>query len=236
MNKHTVSVKGTGRSLVRAVVAGVAVLLVGALPAMAAPAAQHAQASETKLQVMTVPELLAAAQHAYVHGHLMAPASENAIEYYEATLQRDPDNRVAKDALRESFPYAAAQVEQAIAQSNFDEANREIGLLSKADPTNYTLTILRAKLDAQQQPGGRPHVLTLKASVSSWVKITSASGQAIDSRILHPGESRTYQSSQPLRVTLGNADGVKVISDGRAVVVKADPHAKVAHLELFAAL
>jgi protein TonB len=42
-------------------------------------------------------------------------------------------------------------VEKAISQNNFAEANREIDVLSKADPTNYTLTLLRSKLDAQQK-------------------------------------------------------------------------------------
>lgn len=244
MNKHTVSAGRTGRRLVSAMVAGLALILVGVSPAMAAPSGtiaaptmpQQAQASNTKLQAMTVAELLAAAQNAYVHGHLVAPASNNAIAYYEATLLKDSNNRVAKDALRESFPYAAAQVEQTIAQNNFDEANREIGLLAEADPANYTLTLLRAKLDTQQKLPGRQHVLTLQASDNSWVEITNAGGHVIDSRTLRPGESRTYRSAHPLRVTLGNVDGVKVTSDGKVVAIKADPHAKVVHLELFAAL
>ena len=222
---------------------GLALILVGILPALAAspssaraPMPQQAQVSQTKLQAMTVTELLAAARNAYTHGQLVAPASDNAVEYYEATLQKDPHNRVASDALRESFPYAAAQVEQAIAQGNFDEANRELGLLVKADPANYTLTILRAKLGAQQKLPGRRHVLTLQATSNSWVEITNAAGRVIDSRVLHPGQSQTYRSSRLLRVTLGNAGGVKVTSDGKAIVVKTDPNAKVAHLELFAAL
>lgn len=224
-------------------VAGLALIVAGVLPAMAAvprsttaPTPQQAQASKTKLQAMTVADLLAAAQNAYIHGCLAAPAFNNAIEYYEATLQKDSNNRVAKDALRESFPYAAAQVEHTIAENNFEEANREIELLVKADPTNYTLTILRAKLDAQRKLPGRQHVLTLQASDDSWVEIASTGGHIIDSRILHPGESRTYRSSRPIRITLGNANGVKVTSDGKIVVDKAAPNAKVAHLELFAAL
>jgi len=243
MNKHIVSTGRKDRRLVSAMLAGLALILAGVLPAMAAtsgpiaaPIPQQARASKTKLQAMTVAELLAAAQNAYIHGRLVAPASDNAIEYYEATLRKDSNNRVAKDALRESFPYAATQVEHAIAQDNFDEANREIALLAEVDPGNYTLTILRNKLDARQKLPGRQHVLILQAASSSWVEIANAGGNVIDSRILHPGETRTYRSARPLRVTLGNADGVKVSSDGKIVIVKTDPHAKVAHLKLFAAL
>ena len=58
---------------------------------------------------------------------------------------------MASDALRETFPFAANQAEQAINSRDFGEAQREIDLLAKADPTNFTLTILRSKLDAQRK-------------------------------------------------------------------------------------
>ncbi|HET9818468.1 MAG TPA: DUF4115 domain-containing protein [Rhodanobacteraceae bacterium] len=243
MDKHDITARRTGRRLTSATVAGLALILVGVVPALASspdsiavPTSQLAHADSTKLQQMTVPELLGAARDAYSHGRLVARPFDNAIEYYLAALRKDPTNRVAIDALRESFPYAAAQVERTIAEGNFDEADREIGLLAEADPGNYTLTILRGKLEAQQKRPGGEHVLTLHASDESWVEVTNANGRVIDSRLLHPGESRSYRSSRPLRITLGNADGVKVTSDGKAVVVKTDPHAKVAHLELFASL
>ncbi len=243
MNNQTFSAGRTGRRLVGFMATGLALLLVGALPAMAAasnamaaPATAQTQADKTKLQAMTVAQLLAAARDAYSHGRVVAPASDNAVEYYLAVLGKDPGNRVATDALRESFPYAAAKVEKTIAQDSFDEANREIGLLARAAPDNYTLTILRTKLDAQQKLPGRQHVLTLQASGKSWIRVTTARGRVIDSRILHPGDSRTYRSVHPLRITLGNAEGVKVTSDGKTVRVKARPNARVAHLELFAAL
>lgn len=98
---------------------------------------------------MSVGDLLSAAREAYAQHRLVAPAGDNAMEYYEAVLARDPDNQVAKDALREAFPFGVPEVEKAISQNNFGEAGREIDLLSKADPTNYTLTLLRSKLDAQ---------------------------------------------------------------------------------------
>lgn len=123
-------------------------------PAKASSAAQAQQAvvaAQAKLQSMSVPDLLAAARDAYTQHRLVAPAGDNAMEYYEAVLAKDPDNQVAKDALRETFPFGVPDVEKAIAQNDFDEASREIDLLSKADPTNYTLTLLRSKLDAQKK-------------------------------------------------------------------------------------
>lgn len=124
-------------------------------PAAAASAAQAQQAAadaaKAKLSAMGVSDLLAAAREAYAQHRLVSPAGDNAMEYYEAVLARDPNNQVAKDALRETFPFSVPEVEKAIAQNNFDEADRQIDVLSRADPTNYTLTLLRSKLDAQKK-------------------------------------------------------------------------------------
>ncbi|HKZ10644.1 MAG TPA: energy transducer TonB [Rhodanobacteraceae bacterium] len=124
-------------------------------PAVAASAAQAQQAAadaaKAKLSTMSVSDLLTAAREAYAQHRLVSPAGDNAMEYYEAVLAKDPNNQVAKDALRETFPFSVPEVEKAIAQNNFDEAGRQIDVLSKADPTNYTLTLLRSKLDAQKK-------------------------------------------------------------------------------------
>jgi protein TonB len=129
--------------------------LPSASPSAAASAAEaEAQAAakvKAKLDSMSVPDLLTAARNAYAQHRLVAPAGDNAMEYYEAVLAKDPKNQVAKDALRETFPFGVPDVEKAISSNNFAEANRQIGILAKADPTNYTLTLLRSKLDAQQK-------------------------------------------------------------------------------------
>lgn len=107
--------------------------------------------AEMRLQSMNVSELLSGAQTALKGDRLVAPAGDNAIEYYLKVLEKQPGNRVAQDALRETFPFAAQVADQAISQKNFPEAQREIDLLAKADPTDYTLTILRSKLDTQRK-------------------------------------------------------------------------------------
>ena len=127
--------------------------LPAATPSSASSAAQAQAAAQAKAKLsgMSVADLLSAARDAYAQHRLVAPAGDNAMEYYEAVLAKDPENQVAKDALRETFPFGVPDVEKAISQNNFAEANREIDVLSKADPTNYTLTLLRSKLDAQQK-------------------------------------------------------------------------------------
>jgi periplasmic protein TonB len=100
---------------------------------------------------MSLNDLLANARKAMNEQRVIAPAGNNAFEFYLDVLQKQPGNQTAADALRETFPYAANNVEQVINQRDFNEAQREIDLLAKVDPTNYTLTILRSKLDAQRK-------------------------------------------------------------------------------------
>ena len=127
----------------------------GKAPAAAKPAATASAASAMKpadrLQTMSVDQLMNAAQKALKEDRLVAPAGDNAFDYYLEVLKKSPNNRAAQDALRETFPYGAQTVDQTINQKNFAEAQREINLLASADPTNYTLTILRSKLDAARK-------------------------------------------------------------------------------------
>ena len=100
---------------------------------------------------MDVDQLLAEARTAMNEQRYLAPAGNNAFEFYLRVLVKDPGNKVASDALRETFPFAANSAEQSINSRDFNEAQRQIDLLAKADPTNFTLTILRSKLDAQRK-------------------------------------------------------------------------------------
>jgi protein TonB len=95
-------------------------------------------------------ELLQHARDAIAAQRLLAPAGNNALELYLAVLKREPGNRVAQDALREIFPFAAHAAEQTIDSGDDAEAQRQIELLTRADPQNYTLTLLQAKLQAQR--------------------------------------------------------------------------------------
>ncbi|MEW9625017.1 energy transducer TonB [Rhodanobacter geophilus] len=121
---------------------GVPAVSAGKTPAAAAPA---------NVQAMDVNQLLAEASKALKDQRLLAPVGNNAFEFYLRVLAKQPDNPVATSALRETFPYAASDAEQAVNSRDFNEAQREIDLLAKADPANYTLTILRSKLDAQRK-------------------------------------------------------------------------------------
>lgn len=110
-----------------------------------------APAPPANVAAMSLNQLLSEARKAVNEQRLLAPSGNNAFEFYLKVLEKDPGNQVASDALRETFPVGASVAEQAINQRDFNEAQRQIDLLAKADPANYTLTILRSKLDAQRK-------------------------------------------------------------------------------------
>src|SRR5690348_5102465 len=185
---------------------GAAATAPAAKPATASTAAQQAQAqaeqaAQAKLGAMSVDQLLAAARTAMNQQKLVAPKGDNAFEYYETALQKDPKNQVAQDALRESFPFGANAVESAIGQNNFDEAQREIGLLAKADPSNYTLTILRSKLDAAKKQQQREADQKAKAAADLAAKqAAAAKAAAAAAKAPPPVQQPVAQQPQPAPV------------------------------------
>ncbi|MGN6118778.1 MAG: energy transducer TonB [Rhodanobacter sp.] len=123
----------------------------GGHPSTPVTAVTRATPPPVNVAGMDINQLVDEARSAMGQQRYLAPAGNNAFEFYLRVLEKDPGNKVASDALRETFPFAANQAEQAINSRDFGEAQREIDLLSKADPTNFTLTILRSKLDAQRK-------------------------------------------------------------------------------------
>lgn len=123
----------------------------GGHPSTPVAAGKVAAPPPANVEAMDLNQLLAEARKAMNEHRLLAPAGNNAFEFYLKALEKQPGNPVASDALRETFPFAASNAEQAINSRDFNEAQRQIDLLAKADPANYTLTILRSKLDAQRK-------------------------------------------------------------------------------------
>lgn len=191
-------------------------------------AAKQAAATKAKLESMSVSALLSAARDAYSQHRVVAPAGDNAMEYYEAVLAKDPNNQVAKDALRETFPFGVPDVESAISQNNFDEASREIELLSVADPSNYTLTLLRSKLDAQkklqarqqqqqlqqvaQQEAARQAAEAKAAQDAAAAKAAAAAAEAAKvAAASHPAPRAVAAAPTPAPKPSGESHGVKVV-------------------------
>jgi periplasmic protein TonB len=114
-----------------------------AAPAAATPAAPVPEMSKE--------QLLKEASAALREQRYVSPPGNNALEYYLRVIDKEPNNPSAREALREEFPYFTGPVEQYINAGNVDEANRVIDLLTKVDPNNFTLNILRSKLDAKKK-------------------------------------------------------------------------------------
>ena len=110
-------------------------------------AAPAAPAPAPAVPELTVPELLKAASQSVSEQRLIAPAGNNAMEYYLAVLAKEPNNIQATQALVDIFPISVNVTERAIAQKQVDEADRMVKLLDKASPGSYTVTTVRAKLE-----------------------------------------------------------------------------------------
>ncbi len=122
-----------------------------AAPGAAAPAAEVAPTIAPEVVELSVDQLYREARKALAEQRMVMPAGNNALEYYLAILEKEPGNSGAQEALRELFPFASGTAEQEINLGNLDEATRIVAQLAKADPSNYTLTILRSKLDAKKK-------------------------------------------------------------------------------------
>jgi protein TonB len=101
--------------------------------------------------------LLGLARDAMRDGRLVAPAGSNAYEFYLSVLQLEPKNATAQEALLESFPQAATEIEHTINQQQLEEARREIDLLREFDADNFTLSLLGGKLSAARNMVTRQH-------------------------------------------------------------------------------
>ena len=119
---------------------------------------------------MTVDQLLKAASAAFGEKRYVTPQGNNALEYYLQVLAKDSKNNIAQSALREMFPFATGEVEQEINAGNLDEASRVIDELAKFDPSNYTLTILRGKLDAKKKQAEHDQQVAAAAATAAAAK------------------------------------------------------------------
>ena len=77
------------------------------------------------------------------------------------------------------------------------------------------------------------HVLNLRVIADSWVEVADTDGKILQSGILRAGDQRSYQRAVPLNVTIGNADGVQVISDGKPLSLAPYRRANVARFKVF---
>lgn len=143
-----------------------------------APGAQDTLPAVTAAEDLSVDDLYKQARSAMKENRMVTPEGNNALEYYLRILSLQPDDTNAKDALRELFPFATGSAEDQINQGHFDDATRIIALLTTADPSNYTLTILRSKLDARKRQSERELALQAQKEAAALAASSRPQGAA----------------------------------------------------------
>ncbi|SDD47700.1 RodZ domain-containing protein [Aquimonas voraii] len=77
-----------------------------------------------------------------------------------------------------------------------------------------------------------PEMLQLSLSADSWVEVSTADGDVLESSLLRAGATRSFPLNAGLRVSLGNAGGVELRLNGEAIDVSAFQRANVARFRL----
>jgi len=86
-----------------------------------------------KVTAMTEDQLRDAAGQALRQQRLYAPGGDNAMEYYLALRDKQPNDPAVSSALTDLMPYALIATEQSIAREDFSEAQRLYALMEKTD-------------------------------------------------------------------------------------------------------
>jgi periplasmic protein TonB len=125
----------------------------GAAPTAAAPAgaSEDAAPSTAATAPQTVPGLLEAANKAMREQRYILPEGDNAIEYYLAALDLEPENRQAQLAILELMPSAQGVTERLIDTNRLDEAAVAVAVLKRAQPTSVVVTTLEQRIVAQRR-------------------------------------------------------------------------------------
>jgi protein TonB len=230
--------RGAVKPVVIAIIAVIALLAVGAWfliikphqelvmadagghPSTPLSTATRAAPPPANVAGMDVSQLLGEARNAMNEQRYLAPAGNNAFEFYLRVLEKDPGNKVASDALRETFPFAAPSAEQAINSRNFNEAQRQIDLLAKADPTNFTLTILRSKLDAQRKTLDKQQQLALDQQKAQQLAAQKTAADKV-------AESQLAEQQKTLLAEQRKAEAARAAQQSQQTATAANPVAAV---------
>lgn len=108
------------------------------------------QVVSAQIVAMSVDQLRTAARAAQAEQRMYAPAGNNAMEYYLALHDKQPNDAAVASALTDLMPYALIATEQSIGRDDFLEAQRLYALMEKTDKAAPALPRLKQSLsDAQ---------------------------------------------------------------------------------------
>ncbi len=115
-------------------------------PAATATTPAQTQAVSAQVAAMSVDQLREAARAAQLEQRMYAPAGNNAMEYYLALRDKQPNDAAVASALTDLMPYTLIATEQSIARDDFPEAQRLYALMEKTDKTAPALPRLKSSL------------------------------------------------------------------------------------------
>lgn len=95
---------------------------------------------------MSPGSLRAEGSKAYDENRLYAPAGNNAIEYYLALRDKQPDDGSVSSALTDLLPLTVTATKQRIACKDLAEAKRLAALIEKIDPQHQAVSQLKASI------------------------------------------------------------------------------------------
>ncbi|MCC4619303.1 energy transducer TonB [Xanthomonas cassavae CFBP 4642] len=117
----------------------------GTTPTTQAPT--PATAVSPQVQSMATDQLRESATKALQDNRMYAPAGDNAVEYYLALREKQPQDATVNSALTDLLPYTLIAAEQGISREEFPEAQRLIALIEKVDPKAPALPRLKSGLE-----------------------------------------------------------------------------------------
>ena len=106
---------------------------------------------------MSADQLREAASTALREQRLYAPAGNNAMEYYLALRDKQPNDAAVASALTDLMPIRVIATEQSISRDDFTEAQRLSALMEKADPPAPALPRLKAGIAERPGVAGAAH-------------------------------------------------------------------------------
>lgn len=123
--------------------------------AATSPAARQAtappqQAVSAQVAAMGADQLREAASAALREQRLYAPAGNNAMEYYVALRDKQPNDPAVASALTDLMPYTLIATEQSISRDDYIEAQRLYALMEKTDKNAPALPRLKQGIAAGQ--------------------------------------------------------------------------------------
>ena len=166
-------------------------------PAATPAATPPAPAVAATVQAMGADQLRDAASQALRENRMYAPAGDNAMEYYLALRDKLPDDAAVSSALTDLMPYTLIAAEQAVAREQFDEAQRLVALIEKADKSAPALPRIRQSITTSQQAvAQRSEAEATRAKAEAEARVQAQAQQQVQQQAAEADAARRLAEQQ----------------------------------------